>query len=106
MWPDIRVPCLVLGFEHDVDSPPVRAREAAAQIPGARFVEIAAASHLGPMTHVGPGGRRPRLLLPRQLTSGGAAPAGQRASSSWRSRSNQSASRAPGTAARATMTSA
>jgi thioesterase CepJ len=52
-WPDIRVPCLVLGFEHDVDSPPLRARAAAARIPGARFTEIADASHLGPMTHAG-----------------------------------------------------
>ena len=51
VWPDITVPCLVLAFEHDVDSPPARAREAAAVIPGARFVEIAGASHLAPFTH-------------------------------------------------------
>ena len=51
VWPDIAVPCLVLAFEHDVDSPPARAREAAAIIPGARFVEIAGASHLAPFTH-------------------------------------------------------
>jgi pimeloyl-ACP methyl ester carboxylesterase len=51
VWPDLSVPILVLAFEHDVDSPPDRARQAAAQIPGARFTEIAAASHLGPMTH-------------------------------------------------------
>src|SRR5207249_6253806 len=51
VWPDIAVPCLVLAFEHDVDSPPARAREAAAIIPGARFVEIADASHLGVFTH-------------------------------------------------------
>src|SRR5205085_12387236 len=50
-WPAIRVPCLVLAFEHDIDSPPGRAREAAAMIPGARFVEIAGASHLAPFTH-------------------------------------------------------
>jgi pimeloyl-ACP methyl ester carboxylesterase len=50
-WPDIRVPCLVLAFEHDVDSPPQRAREAAERIPGARFVEIPGASHLAPFTH-------------------------------------------------------
>ena len=50
-WPTIRVPCLVLAFEHDVDSPPARAREAAAAIPGARVVEIAGASHLAPFTH-------------------------------------------------------
>ena len=50
-WPDISVPCLVLAFEHDIDSPPAYAREAAAQIPGCRFVEIAGASHLGIFTH-------------------------------------------------------
>ena len=50
-WPSISVPCLVLAFEHDIDSPPVRAREAAAAIPGARFVEIADASHIGIVTH-------------------------------------------------------
>jgi thioesterase CepJ len=50
-WPTISVPCLVLAFEHDVDSPPARAREAAGLIPGARFVEIARASHLGVFTH-------------------------------------------------------
>jgi thioesterase CepJ len=50
-WSTIAVPCLVLSFEHDVDSPPDCAREAAAQIPGARFVEIPDASHLGVFTH-------------------------------------------------------
>ncbi|MDQ1466494.1 MAG: hypothetical protein QOH10_909 [Actinomycetota bacterium] len=50
-WPDITVPCLVLAFEHDIDSPPARAREAAAVIPGARYAEIADASHLGIFTH-------------------------------------------------------
>ena len=50
-WPSIAVPCLVLAFEHDVDSPPARAREAATSIPGARFVQIAEASHLGVFTH-------------------------------------------------------
>jgi thioesterase CepJ len=52
-WPSIRVPCLVLAFEHDIDSPPDRAREAAAVIPGARFAEIRGASHLAPFTHPG-----------------------------------------------------
>ena len=33
-WPEVRVPCLVLAFEHDVDSPPRYAREAAEIIPG------------------------------------------------------------------------
>jgi pimeloyl-ACP methyl ester carboxylesterase len=50
-WPSMTVPCLVLSFEHDVDSPPARAREAAAMIPGSRFVEVAGASHLGVFTH-------------------------------------------------------
>ena len=50
-WPAIAVPCLILAFEHDVDSPPARAREAADTIPGSRFVEIADASHLGIFTH-------------------------------------------------------
>jgi pimeloyl-ACP methyl ester carboxylesterase len=50
-WPSIRVPCLVLAFEHDVDSPPARAKEAATRIPDARFVEIADASHLAVFTH-------------------------------------------------------
>ncbi|MDT5169063.1 MAG: thioesterase CepJ [Mycobacterium sp.] len=50
-WQSIHVPCLVLAFEHDIDSPPQRAREAAAIIPGARYAEIPGASHLGPFTH-------------------------------------------------------
>ncbi len=50
-WPQISRPCLVLSFEHDVDSPPARARQAAASIPGAHFVELAGASHLGVFTH-------------------------------------------------------
>jgi pimeloyl-ACP methyl ester carboxylesterase len=50
-WPTIAVPCLVLGFEHDIDSPPAYARAAAAAIPGARYEEVAGASHLGFMTH-------------------------------------------------------
>jgi thioesterase CepJ len=50
-WPSLSMPCLVLSFEHDVDSPPARAREAAGMIPGASFVEVAGASHLGVFTH-------------------------------------------------------
>jgi thioesterase CepJ len=49
-WPSIGVPCLVMAFEHDIDSPPLRAREAAAIIPNARYVEIPATSHLAPFT--------------------------------------------------------
>jgi len=51
-WSSMRVPCLVLSFEYDTDSPPARAKEAADRIPGARFVEIPGAGHLGVMTHV------------------------------------------------------
>jgi pimeloyl-ACP methyl ester carboxylesterase len=50
-WSAIAVPCLVMAYEHDVDSPPARAREAAAMIPGARYVEIPDTSHLAPFTH-------------------------------------------------------
>jgi len=53
-WPAITVPCLVLGFEYDIDSPPAKAREAAEAIPGAEYAEIAGASHLGFFTHAGP----------------------------------------------------
>ena len=49
-WPAIAVPCLVMAFEHDIDSPPARAREAAAIIPNAKYVEIADTSHLAPFT--------------------------------------------------------
>jgi len=50
-WPAIAVPFLVMAYEHDVDSPPARAREAAAVIPNASYVEIADTSHLAPFTH-------------------------------------------------------
>jgi pimeloyl-ACP methyl ester carboxylesterase len=52
-WSSLSMPCLVLSFEHDVDSPPARARQAADMIPGSRFVEIPGASHLGVFTHAG-----------------------------------------------------
>lgn len=51
-WADITVPCLVVAFEHDIDSPPRRAREAAASVPGATYVEVPGAGHLGIVTHV------------------------------------------------------
>jgi pimeloyl-ACP methyl ester carboxylesterase len=50
-WSDIKVPCLIVAFEHDVDSPPKGAQEAAGIIPGAHYVEVAGASHLGIFTH-------------------------------------------------------
>jgi thioesterase CepJ len=52
-WPTITVPCLIMAYEHDVDSPPAHARAAAGRIPGARYVEIADCSHLAPFTHAG-----------------------------------------------------
>ena len=52
-WPEISVPCLVLAFEHDVDSPPEKARQAASIIPGCEFREIAGAGHIGIVTHAG-----------------------------------------------------
>jgi len=53
-WPQVTVPCLIMAFEYDIDSPPARAREAAAMIPGAQYVEIPGASHLGFFTHTEP----------------------------------------------------
>jgi thioesterase CepJ len=52
-WPEISVPCLVLAFEHDVDSPPEKARQAASIIPGGEYREIAGAGHIGVVTHAG-----------------------------------------------------
>jgi pimeloyl-ACP methyl ester carboxylesterase len=51
-WTDITVPCLIVSFEFDTDSPPARAREAADIIPGAQYHEIAGAGHIGIITHV------------------------------------------------------
>jgi pimeloyl-ACP methyl ester carboxylesterase len=53
-WPSITVPCLILAFEHDIDSPPAHARAAADQIPNARFAVIDDTSHLAPFTHPEP----------------------------------------------------
>jgi pimeloyl-ACP methyl ester carboxylesterase len=50
-WPEVRVPCLVLAFEHDIDSPPQYARQAADRIPGCEYREVAGAGHLGIVTH-------------------------------------------------------
>jgi pimeloyl-ACP methyl ester carboxylesterase len=50
-WPSIQVPCLIMAYEHDVDSPPAHAQRAAAIIPGARYVEIPDVSHIAPFTH-------------------------------------------------------
>jgi pimeloyl-ACP methyl ester carboxylesterase len=50
-WPEVGVPCLVLAFEHDVDSPPRYARAAAAAIPDCEYQEIAGSGHIGIITH-------------------------------------------------------
>jgi len=50
-WPEIVTPCLVLAFEHDVDSPPRYAREAAEAIAGCAYREVAGSGHLGIITH-------------------------------------------------------
>jgi pimeloyl-ACP methyl ester carboxylesterase len=52
-WADIAVPCLVLAFEHDVDSPPRYARQAAVTIPGCEYQEVAGSGHIGIVTHPG-----------------------------------------------------
>jgi pimeloyl-ACP methyl ester carboxylesterase len=52
-WPEISVPCLVLAFEHDVDSPPEKARLAAETIPGCGYVEVMGSGHIGIITHAG-----------------------------------------------------
>jgi pimeloyl-ACP methyl ester carboxylesterase len=50
-WPEMSVPCLVLAFEHDVDSPPEYARMASQAIPGCQYREIAGSGHIGIITH-------------------------------------------------------
>jgi pimeloyl-ACP methyl ester carboxylesterase len=52
VWPAIEVPCLIVAFEFDTDSPPQLARQAAGIIPGARYHEIEGAGHIGIVTHV------------------------------------------------------
>lgn len=45
----VGVPCLVVGFEHDLVTPPALGREVAEAIPGGRYVEVPGCGHLGPM---------------------------------------------------------
>jgi pimeloyl-ACP methyl ester carboxylesterase len=52
-WPEISVPCLVLAFEHDVDSPPDKARRAAEIIPDCEYREVMGSGHIGIVTHIG-----------------------------------------------------
>jgi len=46
----IDVPCLVMGFELDADTFAERVREVAEAIPSSRYVELAGAGHLTPVT--------------------------------------------------------
>ncbi len=50
-WPEMSVPCLVLAFEHDVDSPPEKARQAAGIIPDCAYQEVMGSGHIGIVTH-------------------------------------------------------
>jgi thioesterase CepJ len=50
-WPEISVPCLVLAFEHDVDSPPDKAQDAAEAIPDCEYREVMGSGHIGIITH-------------------------------------------------------
>jgi pimeloyl-ACP methyl ester carboxylesterase len=50
-WSSIAVPCLIMAYEYDIDSPPAHAAAAAARIPGARYLELPDCSHLAPFTH-------------------------------------------------------
>ena len=47
------MPCLVLAFEHDVDSPPDKARRASEIIPDCEYREIMGSGHIGIVTHAG-----------------------------------------------------
>lgn len=47
----ISVPCLAVAFGDDIDAPPDHTRRAVAAVPGARYVEIPDATHLGPFEH-------------------------------------------------------
>ena len=46
---EIDVPALVICGQHDGISPPAEMRQFAAQLPNARFVEIADAGHMSPL---------------------------------------------------------
>jgi 3-oxoadipate enol-lactonase len=46
---EIDLPTLLIGGQHDGISPPAEMRQIAAQMPNARFVEIAAAGHMAPL---------------------------------------------------------
>jgi pimeloyl-ACP methyl ester carboxylesterase len=50
----ITVPATVIGFEHDMLTPPRLCREVAGAIPGCGYVEIPATGHAGPLEHPEP----------------------------------------------------
>ena len=43
----MHTPCLVVGFEHDVITPPPACRAVAAALPSAQYVEIPGCGHFG-----------------------------------------------------------
>lgn len=54
-WSRLEVPCRVVAFEHDLQFPPSRAREAAGEMGTATFVEIPGVAHgNGPFEAAGP----------------------------------------------------
>jgi len=59
-WPEVRVPCLVIAFEHDLYLPPRVGREAAQAMPDGRFADVAGATHSGHFEHAD---RVNRLLI-------------------------------------------
>ena len=56
----VAVPSLVIGFQHDLLTPPALGREVAEAIPGARYVEVPDCGHLGPI-------ESPEAVLPLLL---------------------------------------
>jgi pimeloyl-ACP methyl ester carboxylesterase len=44
----VKVPALVIGFEHDLMTPAYLGREVAESIPGGRYVEVPGCGHMGP----------------------------------------------------------
>jgi pimeloyl-ACP methyl ester carboxylesterase len=45
------VPCLVIGFELDIDTCAARAREVARAVPRAEYIELPGLAHAAPVTH-------------------------------------------------------
>ncbi|WP_433412149.1 alpha/beta fold hydrolase [Microtetraspora malaysiensis] len=44
-WPNMKVPALMVAFEHDIQFPPRAVRKAAEEWPGASYVGIAGVAH-------------------------------------------------------------